>query len=75
MKAAEMAETKRKGRGGRIAVTILPAADAVMKELEMAQRDYDAARFAGFTEEELIQYADLSEKIKENTKNILYFLN
>ena len=75
MKTAEMAETKRKERGGRIAVTILPAADAVMKELEMAQRDYDAARFAGFTEEELIKYADLSEKIKENTKNILYFLN
>lgn len=75
MKAAEMAETKRKERGGRIAVTILPAADAVMKELEMAQRDYDAAKFAGFTEEELIKYAELSEKIKENTKNILYFLN
>lgn len=74
-KTAEMAETKRKERGGRIAVTILPAADAVMKELEMAQRDYDAARFAGLTEEELIKYAELSEKIKENTKNILYFLN
>ena len=74
-KTAEMAETKRKERGGRIAATILPAADAIMKELKMAQRDYDAARFAGFTEEELIQYADLSEKIKENTKNILYFLN
>ena len=56
-------------------MTILPTADAVMKELEMAQRDYDAARFAGFTEEELIKYAELSEKIKENTKNILYFLN
>ena len=75
MKTAEMTETKRKERGGRIAVTILPAADAIMKELKMAQRDYDAARFAGFTEEELIKYADLSEKIKENTKNILYFLN
>lgn len=75
MKTAEMTETKRKERGCRIAVTILPAAAAVMKELEMAQRDYDAARFAGFTEEELIKYADLSEKIKENTKNILYFLN
>ena len=74
MKTAEMTETKRKERGGRIAATILPAADAIMKELKMAQRDYDAARFAGFTEEELIQYADLSEKIKENTKNILYFL-
>ena len=75
MKTEEMAETKRKERGGRIAATILPAADAIMKELKMAQRDYDAARFAGFTEEELIKYADLSEKIKENTKNILYFLN
>ena len=75
MKTAEMTETKRKERGGRIAATILPAADAIMKELKMAQRDYDAARFASFTEEELIQYADLSEKIKENTKNILYFLN
>lgn len=75
MKTAEMTETKRKERGGRIAATILPAADAVMKELEMAQRDYDAARFSGFTEEELIKYAELSEKIKENTKNILYFLN
>ena len=74
-KTAEMTETKRKERGGRITVTILPAADAVMKELEMAQRDYDAARFSGFTEEELIKYAELSEKIKENTKNILYFLN
>jgi len=75
MKTTEMTETKRKERGGRIAATILPAADAIMKELKMAQRDYDAARFAGFTEEELIKYADLSEKIKENTKNILYFLN
>lgn len=75
MKTTEMTETKRKERGGRIVATILPAADAIMKELKMAQRDYDAARFAGFTEEELIKYADLSEKIKENTKNILYFLN
>ena len=71
MKTAEMAETKRKERGGRIAVTILPAADAIMKELKMAQRDYDEARFAGFTDEELIKYADLSEKIKENTRRIL----
>lgn len=50
MKTAEMAETKRKERGGRIVATILPAADAIMKELKMAQRDYDAAIFAGFTE-------------------------
>ena len=70
-KAAEMAEPKRKEHREKLAVTILPAADAVMKELELAQRDYDEARFSGFTEEELIKYADLSEKIKENTKMIL----
>lgn len=52
-------------------MTILPTAEAVMKELALAQRDYDEARFVGFTEEELIKYADLSEKIKENTKRIL----
>ena len=69
--AAEMPETKRRDRRSKIAVTILPAAEAVMKELALAQRDYDEARFAGFTEEELIKYADLSEKIKENTKRIL----
>ena len=70
-KAAEMPEAKRKERKTKIAVTVLPAADAVMKELAMAQRDYDEARFAGFTEEELIKYADLSEKIKENTRRVL----
>ena len=52
-------------------MTILPTAEAVMKELALAQRDYDEARCVGFTEEELIKYADLSEKIKENTKRIL----
>ena len=70
-KAAETSEQKRRERREKIAVTILPAADSVMRELALAQRDYDEARFAGFTEEELIKYADLSEKIKENTKRIL----
>ena len=68
---AEKPETRRKDRKTKITVTILPTAEAVMKELALAQRDYDEARFVGFTEEELIKYADLSEKIKENTKRIL----
>ena len=71
VKAAEIPEGKRKDRKSKIAVTILPAAGSVMKELALAQRDYDEARFTGFTEEELIKYADLTEKIKENTKRIL----
>ena len=68
---AEKPETRRKDRKTKVTVTILPTAEAVMKELALAQRDYDEARFVGFTEEELIKYADLSEKIKENTKRIL----
>ena len=67
----EKPETRRKDRKTKVTVTILPTAEAVMKELALAQRDYDEARFVGFTEEELIKYADLSEKIKENTKRIL----
>ena len=70
-KAAETSEQKRKERREKIVVTILPAADSVMRELALAQRDYDEARFAGFTEEELIKYADLSEKVKENTQRVL----
>ena len=52
---AEKPETRRKDRKTKVTVTILPTAEAVMKELALAQRDYDEARFVGFTEEELIK--------------------
>ena len=52
-------------------ITFLPAALPILEELENAQTKYDQARFNGFTEEELIQYSVLSEKIKQNVKNIL----
>lgn len=52
-------------------ITFLPAALPILKELANAQAKYDQARFNGFTEEELIQYSTLSEKIKQNIQNIL----
>lgn len=52
-------------------VTLLPGAEPVLADLAAAQRDYDAARFAGFGEEELIQYAYLSNRIKENIRQVL----
>lgn len=52
-------------------ITLLPEADSILADLAAAQNDYDHARFAGFSEEELIQYAHLSEKIKENIQNVL----
>ena len=52
-------------------ITFLPAVLPILKELANAQAKYDQARFNGFTEEELIQYSALSEKIKQNVQNIL----
>ena len=64
-----MTETRRKERGSQgHSDDSSHAADAVMKELEMAQRDYDDARFVGFTEEELIKYAELSGENKRKYK-------
>lgn len=52
-------------------VDLLPAATALLPELATAQNDFDVARFAGFSEEELICYAKVTEKIKENTMRVL----
>jgi len=55
----------------RVNITILPAADPVLLDLSAAQQDYERAKFAGFNEEEMIQYAYLSNRIKENITNVL----
>ena len=52
-------------------VDLLPAATALLPELATAQNDFDMARFAGLSEEELICYAKVTEKIKENTMRVL----
>lgn len=62
---------KRKKTVRKLVISLLPESDAVMKSLMVAQNDYEQARYAGFSEEELLQYAYLSNKIKENTKRVL----
>ncbi len=62
-------EKKKKDR--RIRVLLLPAAEPVLKDLSHVQQDYEMTRFAGFDEEELIQYARLSEKMKQNMQRVL----
>ena len=42
-----------------------------MEDLAAAQNDYDHARFKDFSEEDLVQYALLSEKMKENIQTVL----
>lgn len=52
-------------------VELLPAAEPVLSALAIAQNDFDAARFADFSEEELIEYTALTQKIRQNSLKIL----
>ncbi len=68
--SSDTAEEKKK-KDRRIRVLLLPAAEPVLKDLSHVQQDYEMTRFAGFDEEELIQYARLSEKMKQNMQRVL----
>ena len=63
------AESKRST--GQLTVTFLPAAEPVLSELSDALSNYEQAFFDNFSEEELIQYAQLNEKIKQNIQKLL----
>lgn len=55
----------------QLTVLFLPTARPLLSEITAAQSNYDEARFAGFSEEELIQYAYFTEKMKQNIQKIL----
>ena len=55
----------------QVEVVLLPASEPVLADLEAAQKDYETVKYSGFTEEELIQYAYLNNRIKENINHIL----
>ena len=55
----------------QINLLFLPAATPILQEIADAQSNYDRARYESFTEEELIQYACYTEKIKQNIQKIL----
>ena len=63
--------TKRRKTVRKLEITLLPAADSILRSLSMAENDYEQARYAGFSEEEIVQYAYLSAKIKANVQKIL----
>ncbi len=69
--AAQNARHTPRAYRKEIHISLLPEANSVIADLAAAQNDYDHARFTGFSEEELIQYAHLSEKIKENIQTVL----
>lgn len=55
----------------QLVISLLPEADLILTDLSLVQNDFDQTRFSEFTEEELIQYAQLSDKIKENIQRVL----
>lgn len=57
--------------GKSLSIELLPACDSLLADFATAQNDYNAVRFADFSEEELAEYQRLSEKITENTQKIL----
>ena len=52
-------------------ITFLPLASPIKNEIAAAQSNFEQAKYAGFTEDELIQYAALTEKIKNNIQKLL----
>ena len=58
-------------RTRQMRIALLPPSEPVLADLCVAQNDYDQARFQNLTEEELIQYAALSQKIQKNIRDIL----
>ena len=52
-------------------ITFLPLASPIQNEIAAAQSNFEQAKYAGFTEDELIQYAALTEKSKNNIQKIL----
>lgn len=55
----------------QLLITLTPAADEIIKSLADAQNDYDKAFYGGLSEEEIVQYAYLSNKINDNIKRVL----
>ena len=65
-------EMKKKKRGPRkIRLELLTAADAVLQDIAAAERDYEQAKFRGFTEDELRQFTALERRVQENEKQVL----
>lgn len=55
----------------QLRISFPPAAKPVLAELERVLEDFDAARLAGFTEQERTRYTRLSQRIQNNIQNIL----
>lgn len=64
-------KVKKKRGQEQLLITFLPEAVQILEELETAQKNFEQAKLADFTEEEIISYKELTEKIKQNMQKIL----
>lgn len=65
-------EEKREKEGDRrLEIRLLPAAKLLEADFQAVCRDYQEGKFSGFEPEELRQYRELSDKIRENERRIL----
>ena len=75
IQAAQQDSAKKTSRRGKtvrkLEITLLPAADSILKSLSVAENDYEQARYADLTDEEIVQYAYLNSKIKQSIQKIL----
>lgn len=67
IKIIEVREQKEK----YLNIELLPAATNLLPAFSTVLSDFDTARFTDFTEEELVEYTRLSQKITENLKKNL----
>lgn len=64
-------KVKKKRGQEQLLIMFLPEAVPILEELEVAQRNFEQAKLADFTEEEIVSYKELTEKIKQNMQKIL----
>lgn len=55
----------------QLSVSFTQEAAPILADLEIAETDYQTARFAGFSSQELEEYRLLSEKIRKNIQDVL----
>ena len=73
-KSERKKEKKKKEKNEKtekIVITCLPAAEAIIQRFTKVEADYEQAKFAGFTDDEMVQYAYLAQKIQKNIQNVL----
>lgn len=54
----------------QITISFSTDSDSILKDLELAEQNYEQLQFADFTEEEIVQYKKLTKKMKYNMTKI-----